>query len=339
MKLKVIDRILMALYAFLGLLALAILCACVLWPEIYALNLTNLMLNACSKESGKIIGCVLIAVLAAGLIHLIAVAFRKDARGPKSSVSVQNTDSGAVRVSVQAMDAMVRRAIGDQEGVLGFKSRIVNHDDSITVHVDMSVAMDSHIPNITMTMQRRIKRYIEETSGIAVREVVVLVSEVREAPLPVVPVPVPAENAEQPAAEEAAAEDAVVEEAVVEEPAAEEAVCEEAACAEAEAVEEEAEEEIPGDLSETDELIAMEEAAEMEEAAVLEEVLTLEPEAEAAEEEAEEAVAEAVEAVEEAAEEAALEAAENAPQTEAEVFFAEAEPEENPENKEKNADA
>lgn len=338
MKLKVIDRILMALYAFLGLLALAILCACVLWPEIYALNLTNLMLNACSKESGKIIGCVLIAVLAAGLIHLIAVAFRKDARGPKSSVSVQNTDSGAVRVSVQAMDAMVRRAIGDQEGVLGFKSRIVNHDDSITVHVDMSVAMDSHIPNITMTMQRRIKRYIEETSGIAVREVVVLVSEVREAPLPVVPVPVPAENAEQPAAEEAAAEDAVVEEAVVEEPAAEEAVCEEAACAEEaveEAEEEEAEEEIPGDLSETDELIAMEEAAEMEEAAVLEEVLTLEPEAEAAEEEAEEAVAEAAEAVEEAA----LEAAENAPQTEAEVFFAEAEPEENPENKEKNADA
>lgn len=338
MKLKVIDRILMALYAFLGLLALAILCACVLWPEIYALNLTNLMLNACSKESGKIIGCVLIAVLAAGLIHLIAVAFRKDARGPKSSVSVQNTDSGAVRVSVQAMDAMVRRAIGDQEGVLGFKSRIVNHDDSITVHVDMSVAMDSHIPNITMTMQRRIKRYIEETSGIAVREVVVLVSEVREAPLPVVPVPVPAENAEQPAAEEAAAEDAVVEEAVVEEPAAEEAVCEEAACAEEaveEAEEEEAEEEIPGDLSETDELIAMEEAAEMEEAAVLEEVLTLEPEAEAAEEEAEEAAEEAVEAVEEAA----LEAAENAPQTEAEVFFAEAEPEENPENKEKNADA
>lgn len=226
MKMKVADRIMLALYAVLGVLALAILCACVLWPEIYVINLANMMIGMCSTANGKIVGCVLIAVLIAGLVHLIAVAFRKDVCGSKSSVSVQNTDSGAVRVSVQAMDSLVRRAIGEQEGVLDVKSKIVNHDDSITVHIDMALAMDSHIPNITMMMQRRIKRYIEETSGIAVREVIVLVSEVREGAPAAIPAPaeakiMQAEAAAEPVSEAVASEEAVPAENACGEPAEE----------------------------------------------------------------------------------------------------------------------
>jgi len=287
MKMKIADRIMLALYAVLGVLALAILCACVLWPEVYVINLANMLIGMCSTENGKIVGCVLIAVLIAGLVHLIAVAFRKDVRGPKSSVSVQNTDSGAVRVSVQAMDSLVRRAIGEQEGVLGVKSKIVNHDDSITVHIDMALAMDSHIPNITMMMQRRIKRYIEETSGIAVREVIVLVSEMREGAAAIA-APVEAESpAEAEGAEEALPEEAASEEMIFEEPVGEETISEEAVSEEADSEETFPEEEADGEeaeyheFSEDDELIAMEEAAEMEEAAVLEEVLAVEPDGEA----------------------------------------------------------
>lgn len=189
MKLKVIDRILLALYSALGVIALIVLCMCVLRPEIYGPSLSEALIGLCGDTVGKAAGCALIVVLIAGQIHLMIAACKREERGPKGSVSVQNTENGEVRVSVQAMEALVRRAIGRQEGVLDVKSKIVTHDDSVTVHIDMTLAVDALIPNITMTMQRRVKRYIEETSGIAVREVLVLVNEVRDGEPSAIPAP------------------------------------------------------------------------------------------------------------------------------------------------------
>lgn len=202
MKLKVIDRILLALYSALGVIALIVLCMCVLRPEIYGPSLSEALIGLCGDTIRKAVGCALIVVLIAGQIHLMVAACKREERGPKGSVSVQNTENGEVRVSVQAMEALVRRAIGRQEGVLDVKSKIVTHDDSVTVHIDMTLAVDALIPNITMTMQRRVKRYIEETSGIAVREVLVLVNEVRDGEPSAIPAP------DEPASEQAESADA-----------------------------------------------------------------------------------------------------------------------------------
>jgi hypothetical protein len=37
------------------------------------------------------------------------------------------------------------------------KTSIINHEDSISVSIDMTLASDVHIPNVTMMMQRTIK--------------------------------------------------------------------------------------------------------------------------------------------------------------------------------------
>lgn len=187
MKMKVIDRILLALYGFLGALLLAAAGVCRIWPQVGE-ELGGLLDSYTAEVWFQVVVWVLLAVLLAWSVQMIVLAFRHEPRKERGSVSVQNAGDGAVRISVSAMDTLVRQAIGQVDGVVGIKTRIVNHEDSITVNIDMALTSDARIPNITMLMQRNIKRFIEEFSGIAVREVVILVSEIQAVEAPVPPV-------------------------------------------------------------------------------------------------------------------------------------------------------
>lgn len=184
MKMKGIDRILLGLYAFFGAIVLIFSGLDVLGVQFDIQERIAETLNYYLWEAnglwGKGLVLALLLVLIVWSVHLVALAFQHERRKDRGSVSIQNTGDGAVRISVQAMDALVRQAIGETEGVLDLKTKVVNHEDSITVKINMALSADSHIPNVTMMMQRNVKRFIEEFSGIAVREVVVLVSEIRE---------------------------------------------------------------------------------------------------------------------------------------------------------------
>ena len=232
MKMKVIDRILLGVYAFVSALALIALLICVVSPGA-AYGLIHLGFGA------RIVLCVLLAALIAGAIYLIMMAFRPEGSAPSSSASVQESTEGSVRVSVRAMETLARRAIEQTDGVLDSKLRIINHEDSVRVETDIAIGIETHVPVVTAMLQRNIKGIVEEFSGIAVREVVVLVTEIRNnapAALPapkdeqmkqVVIVPeqvvheaeAPAEAEEAPA-QESEAEEAAAEEICAEEPAA-----------------------------------------------------------------------------------------------------------------------
>ena len=208
MKMKVIDRILLGVYAFVSALALIALLVCVVSSGA-AWALVNMGFGA------RISLCVLLAALIAGAVYLIMLSFRPEGSAPSSSASIQESSEGSVRVSVRAMETLARRAIEQTDGVLDSKLRIINHEDSVCAEVDIVIGVETHVPVVTAMLQRNIKGIIEEFSGIAVREVVVLVTEIRNnapAALPapkdeqmkqVVIVPEKVEH-EVPAAEEAA---------------------------------------------------------------------------------------------------------------------------------------
>ena len=172
MKMKVIDRILLGVYAFASALALIALLIFVISSDA-TVCLMNLGFG------NRIIFSVLLAALIAGAIYLIMMAFRPEGSAPSSSASVQESSEGSVRVSVRAMETLARRAIEQTDGVLDSKLRIINHEDSVRVEIDITIGIETHVPVVTALLQRNVKGIIEEFSGIAVREVVVLVTEIR----------------------------------------------------------------------------------------------------------------------------------------------------------------
>ena len=136
---------------------------------------------------GSVFGSFAVAIIM--LVYslcMLRLALRRKSKKDRNSVAVQNTQqgNGEVRVSLQALDALVKQAIaGNSEGVADIKTSIVNHDDSISVKIEMGLHGDAHIPNITMLLQGTIKSFIEEYSGIAVRDVSIMVKTI----IPVMP--------------------------------------------------------------------------------------------------------------------------------------------------------
>ena len=176
MKMKFINRLLLALYALVWLLALVCVALGFLAPGVFqpVLDLIKDALNAI-----PFLPYILLGVMAVWSIGMFLLAFKREKRGDKGNVALQNTENGAVNVTVGALETLVKEAIGQNDEVLELKSQVVNHEDSITVLVRMVLSSTAHIPNVTMLMQRNIKRFIEEFSGIAVREVIITVTEVR----------------------------------------------------------------------------------------------------------------------------------------------------------------
>lgn len=261
MKMKVIDRILLGACAFFSALALIALLICVISSGAAA-GLMNLAFGS------RIILSILLAALIAGSVYLIMMAFRPEGSAPSSSASVQESSEGSVRVSVRAMETLARRAIEQTDGVLDSKLRIINHEDSVRVEIDITIGIETHVPVVTALLQRNVKGIIEEFSGIAVREVVVLVTEIRNnAPAAL---PAPKDEAAQqvvivPEQVEREAEPAEAEEKSVEETFAAEIAEEDFAeeISEPEAAEEAFEDEISEEEAEQDEAceLASEETA------------------------------------------------------------------------------
>lgn len=197
MKMKLIDRLLIALFSLIGI-ALAALLVCNLF---FAHNVTIDLfgwVEALSVTVPGQIGLVAIAlVLLAWSIKIFSIAFKHEREKVPMSVSVQNTEHGSVRISISALDTLISHALEHQEGIKQVKSRVINHEDSVSVEIEMSLMSDVNIPNITMLLQRSVKNYIEEYSGIAVREVTVLISSIVE----VVPLPLALENKHDDAAQ------------------------------------------------------------------------------------------------------------------------------------------
>lgn len=180
MKIKLADRLLMALYALFGVLLSLGIGALILFRDDFALNVGPVLITMPTDLVPLLIIAAAALALLLWSIRMLMLIFRRESKVDKSSVSVQATENGSVRVSVQAMDMLVRRAVSNTEGVADVKTSIVNHEDSISVHVDMTLNSDVYIPNVTMLMQRNIKSFIEEYSGIAVREVTIMVSKIIE---------------------------------------------------------------------------------------------------------------------------------------------------------------
>lgn len=180
MKLKFFERLLLALTGILG-----VFFAVLLGVISYAGNDAQLTIRGYKATIGTgVWWVVLVGVIAlialSWALKLLSLSFKREPRMDRSSVSVQNSENGSVRISVAAMDTLVKQAIAHDEGVVDIKTSIINHEDSISVSIDMTLASDVHIPNVTMMMQRSIKNFIEEFSGIAVREVTIMVSKIVE---------------------------------------------------------------------------------------------------------------------------------------------------------------
>ena len=171
MKLRISDRICGALAG----LALAFGAVAAVLRSVFSIHLLRIVSDwiATYIERGSFLWkaciCVGAVLLLAIGVHCILMLFRHNGR--KGSFVTQKTDAGEMSISIHAIERLVEQCAERYPETEVESIRLENLKDSLIIR--MKIAMDSGI-NIPLTvgnLQRQVKQYVTDCSGVDVREV------------------------------------------------------------------------------------------------------------------------------------------------------------------------
>ena len=170
MKLKIGDRILLIILVLilmlfsLGLLAIAI-------GIIPANNVGSIISEANRGMSAIVTAAVAVVLFIVGLRLLVASLIP-----PKAlSTIFATTELGVVRVSVATLDTLTQKAVHSFQEVKEVKSVVLPDADGAKIQLKITVLPDVAMPELTRSIQTKVKEYVESLSGINVKEVQVYI--------------------------------------------------------------------------------------------------------------------------------------------------------------------
>jgi uncharacterized alkaline shock family protein YloU len=165
------DRIVLTIYTFsLAFLSLAFLSLS------FGLNSPLFYLENALGTSGGAWGIGIIAfIFFIASIRLLYYAF-----GPrrKGGTVIRENEMGEVRISLSAIENLVRKVVRQVEGVRDVRAAVAVPPTGLVVHARVSVSPDVAIPEVSDDIQTSVKNYVNNIVGINVIEVRVLVDNI-----------------------------------------------------------------------------------------------------------------------------------------------------------------
>lgn len=181
MKLNAGKRILMFFHWLLSLLLVAAFAVYVIAPD-FILKYYNSLVNSIGLRNLQIIGIALLAIYVLLAVGQAMLIFKRRKRSERGFITMDSSDSGKVRIAISAIEQMVRQSVGSIDGLTDMKIGIDNLEDAIGIGVTASIVNGSHVPTITMNMQRAIRQFVETNCGVAVRTVSININAVTSQP-------------------------------------------------------------------------------------------------------------------------------------------------------------
>ena len=91
---------------------------------------------------------------------------------------INNTDLGDINITLGAVDNLIKKIVKKREGVFGITTEIKNSESGLSIELSIKVYSDYIIPDLTTELQRMVKSYLEDTTGVTVENVKILVNEI-----------------------------------------------------------------------------------------------------------------------------------------------------------------
>ena len=169
MKLRTLDRI----FLFAGGFVTALIGVC-----LFVIGLRTEALAFPDFSGGTVsVSRLLILISGGGLFvfGVYAMSLPQSYRRKKTDFVIQQTADGEMRISVHAMDGLVRKVM-ESHGEMTLRSmEVENRKDSVYIDLKVAVAQNISIPLAVASVQKDIKQYLLSSTGVDVREVKVSV--------------------------------------------------------------------------------------------------------------------------------------------------------------------
>jgi uncharacterized alkaline shock family protein YloU len=164
--LGIIDRIVLTIYTlalaiFSGLMTVVAIFPRWAQPHLW---LEETLRTARGRWALGLIGAAFFAVS----VRLIAVAFMR--RGGGQPV-VHETSLGEVRISLDAVENLVRRTARSIKGVREIKAVVTNAKDGLHVLLAGTISPEVSIPDVSEEIQSAVRQYVKRVVGVDLVEV------------------------------------------------------------------------------------------------------------------------------------------------------------------------
>ena len=165
MKIRILDRILVALAGLLMIAGVAALAAQLFFGKNVAGRVTT-WLNNDSLRVYIIIAGILICLLG---VYCVLLLFRH--RGRDGKFVMQRTENGELAISLKALETMVQKCLEQHKEVNAQAVSLDNQKGSLLIRIRGTVAGGISIPLTVETLQQQIKQYVTACSGVEVKDI------------------------------------------------------------------------------------------------------------------------------------------------------------------------
>lgn len=172
---NLLFRILLAIYAFFLMIFSFIACSITIKPEIFDRISTYVTEDVLQNGVPKMIMFVIALIfLVLSIMFLFSgVRSNKD----KKSIS-RLTHIGEIKISLNSVESIALSASRKLMGVKESKAYVAKLEDSVSIVIKTVILTDVNIPSLSEDIQIKVKTAVEETTGIKVSEVRVLVENI-----------------------------------------------------------------------------------------------------------------------------------------------------------------
>ncbi|MFW6386813.1 MAG: alkaline shock response membrane anchor protein AmaP [Bacillota bacterium] len=106
------------------------------------------------------------------LYRLFNVGFREP------FTRINQNDLGEVDITLNALKNLVKGIVTQQEGISDIRTKLGTDDSGVRILLRGKVKTKTIIPSLTEELQEMVKAYIEDTTGVKVSEVRVLIDDI-----------------------------------------------------------------------------------------------------------------------------------------------------------------
>lgn len=172
---NIFSRILLAVYAICLMVISALTMIMVFKIEILEVIYKTLLRLIESNRSGSIV-LFIIAFIFFGLsLTFLLSGFRSNK--DKKAVS-KHTNIGEIKITLNTIENIALNASKRLSGVRDTKAYVHRVEDSVAIIVNAVVMPDVNIPELSQDIQLRVKKSVEDSAGINVHNVKVLIENI-----------------------------------------------------------------------------------------------------------------------------------------------------------------
>ena len=169
MKIRILDRILVAIAGLLVLAGCAALTAQLFFNKTVSAWAGRLL----ADESLRIWLIVALALLVILGVYCVLILFRHRSRHDK--FVMQKTENGELSISLKAMESMVQKCLDPHKELNVQSVRLENQKGGLLIRIRGTVAGGVSIPLTVDALQQQIKQYVTACSGVEIKGIRLLI--------------------------------------------------------------------------------------------------------------------------------------------------------------------